>query len=135
MEKSRILVVEDNAIIAKDLQWQLEDLGYNVPFIAPTGSDAIRRVKENKIDLVLMDIMLEGEMDGIETADEMRTKHSVPVVYLTAYADDETLKRARRTEPYGYLLKPVSNIEMRSAIEMAIYKHNMERKLRESEEK
>jgi PAS domain S-box-containing protein len=135
MEKSTILVVEDNAVIAKDLQWQLEDLGYSVPYIAPTGSDAIRRVRENNIDLVLMDIMLEGEMDGIETADEMRTKHSVPVVYLTAYADDDTLKRARKTEPYGYLLKPVSNIEMRSAIEMAIYKHNMERALRESEEK
>lgn len=135
MEKSRILVVEDNAVIAKDLQWQLEDLGYNVPFIAASGNDAIRRVRENKIDLVLMDIMLEGDMDGIETADEMRTKHRVPVVYLTAYADDDTLRRARRTEPYGYLLKPVSNIEMRSAIEMAIYKYNMERQLRESEEK
>lgn len=134
MDKSRILVVEDNAVIAKDLKWQLEDLGYSVPFIAPTGRDAIRRVKENKIDLVLMDVMLEGEMDGIETADEMRKKCRVPVVYLTAYADDETLKRARRTEPYGYLLKPVSNIEMRSAIEMAIYKYNMERELRESEE-
>ncbi|MBI5663734.1 MAG: PAS domain S-box protein [Nitrospirae bacterium] len=135
MEKASILIVEDNAIIAKDLQWQLEDLGYLVPFIAATGSDAIRRVRENKIDLVLMDIMLEGQMDGIETADEMRTKYRVPVVYLTAYADDEMLKRAKKTEPYGYLLKPVSNIEMRSAIEMAIYKYNMETKLRESEEK
>lgn len=135
MEQSKILIVEDNAIIAKDLQWQLEDLGYVVPFIASTGNEAIRRARENKIDLVLMDVMLEGEMDGIETADQMRTKCRVPVVYLTAYADDETIKRARKTEPYGYLLKPVSNIEMRSAIEMAIYKYNMESKLRESEEK
>ncbi|MBI4681695.1 MAG: PAS domain S-box protein [Nitrospirae bacterium] len=135
MGKLKILIVEDNAVIAKDLQWQLEDLGYIVPSIAATGNDAISKVKENKIDLVLMDIILAGEMDGIETADQMRTKHRVPVIYLTAYADDATLKRAKITEPYGYLVKPVSNIEMRSSIEMAIYKFNMERELRESEEK
>jgi signal transduction histidine kinase len=130
-EKSRILLVEDNAIIAKDLQRQLEELGYTVPFIAATGSDAIRKVKENKIDLVLMDIMLAGEMDGIETADQMRTRDRVPVVYLTAYTDEATLKRAKITEPYGYLVKPVSDIEMRRVIEMAIYKSNMEKKHRE----
>lgn len=135
VKKPNILIVEDEAVIAKDLQLSLENLGYIVPFTVSTGNEAIRKVRENNIDLVLMDIMLAGEVDGIETAHKIRTNHRIPVIYLTAYADKATLKRAKITEPYGYLIKPVSDTEMLSAIEMAIYKSNMERKLRKSEEK
>lgn len=135
MEKSKILVVEDNAIIAEDLRCRLENLGYIVPFIVATGSEAIDKMKENSIDLVLMDIVLQGDMDGIESAGQIRTKYGIPVIYLTAYADEATLKRAKITEPYGYLVKPASDTEMLSTIEMAIYKSNIERELRESEAK
>jgi PAS domain S-box-containing protein len=135
MSKITILIVEDDAVIARSLQAQLEGLGYVVPFISATGRDALGKVKENSVDLVLMDIRLGGEMDGIETAEQMRIKFNVPVIYLTAYTDEEILKRARMTGPYGYLVKPVSGTEMVCAIEMAIHKCQMERELIESEKK
>ncbi len=135
MGKANILIVEDNAIIAHDLKVRLEQLGYAVPFIAAMGSEAINRVKEDSIDLVLMDILLSGEMDGIEAATKIREKFEIPVIYLTAHTDKATLKRAKVTGAYGYLVKPVSDTEMLSTIEVAIYKSWMERELRESEEK
>jgi PAS domain S-box-containing protein len=128
-----ILVVEDEVLVAKDIQHALQRLGYVVPSIASNGDDALRKVEEEKPDLVLMDIMLKGASDGVQTAHVMRERFRIPVVYLTAYADDDSLTRARVTEPFGYIVKPFNQKELRSAIEMALYKHQMEEKLRERE--
>jgi PAS domain S-box-containing protein len=133
MEKIKILVVEDEAIIATSLQKQLENYGYIVPSVEATGEEAIKKVSEDGIDLVLMDIVLLGEMDGIEAADQIRSRFDVPVIYLTAYADETILERAKITEPFGYIIKPFEDRELHSAIQMALYKHNMEKRLREKE--
>ena len=135
MKKAKILVVEDEAIIAKDLQFQLEEIGYDAPFIAATGEEAFKKVIENNIDFVLMDIMLKGEIDGIEAADRIRSRFDIPVVFLTAYVDDKMLERAKIIEPFGYLIKPVSERELKSTIELALYKHKMEKRIRDSESK
>lgn len=133
MEPAKIMVVEDEGIIAQDIKNCLENLGYVVPDVVYTGRDAIERAEALHPDLVLMDIVLKGEMDGIETAAEIRERFSIPIVYLTAYEDDKTLKRAKLTEPLGYILKPFEERYLRSNIEMALYKHKMELKLRENE--
>ncbi len=133
MEKTRILVVEDEAIIAKNLQKQLEKQGYAVPAVAATGHDAISKAGEGNIDLVLMDIVLLGKMDGIEAGGEIRSRFNLPVIYLTAYADDSIIERAKITEPFGYMLKPFEDRELHSNIQMALYKHKMEKELREKE--
>ena len=132
INNARIMIVEDEAIIAKDLQWRLEQLGYIVPYIVSSGQDAVDKVKENNVDLVLMDIMLMGDMDGIEAAGLIHEKADIPVIYLTAYADEDILERAKITEPFGYMIKPVGNRELKSTIEMALYKHNIDAKMRES---
>ena len=134
MANTRILIVEDESIVAKDIQTSLTGLGYTVVGIVAFGEEAVERVGELKPDLILMDVMLKGAMDGIEAAERIRREHSVPVVYLTAYTDDDTLRRAKVTEAFGYLLKPFEDRELRTTIEMALYKHTMERKLRESRE-
>src|SRR5688572_4321528 len=110
-----ILVVEDERLVAKDLQRRLSSLGYDVPATAASAEDAIRLASERCPDLVLMDIRIKGDLDGIETAKILRHEFDVPVVYLTAYADEETVARAKVTEPFGYLLKPVKEGELRSA--------------------
>src|SRR6185436_586238 len=97
------------------------------------GREAIARAEELRPDLVLMDIVLKGDIDGIETAAEIRKRYNIPIVYLTAYEDDRTLKRAKLTEPLGYILKPFEERYLRSSIEMALYKHQMETKLKENE--
>lgn len=129
----RIMVVEDEGIIAQDIKNCLEGLGYIVPDVVFTGREAISRAEELRPDLVLMDIVLKGDIDGIETAAEIRKKYNIPIVYLTAYEDDRTLKRAKMTEPLGYILKPFEERYLRSSIEMALYKHQMETKLKENE--
>ncbi|MEA3415955.1 MAG: response regulator [Thermodesulfobacteriota bacterium] len=134
MTNTQILIVEDEGIIAKDIQNTLESLGYAVPAIASSGEEAIKKATETLPDLALMDILLEGDMDGVEAAEQIRDRFDIPVVYLTAYADEETLQRAKITEPYGYILKPFEERELHTTIEMAIYKHKMERKLRESQQ-
>ncbi len=134
MTNARILVVEDEGIIAKDIQNILKSLGYAVPAIASSGEGAIKKAAETFPDLVLMDIVLEGHMDGVEAAEQIRDRFGIPVVYLTAYADNKTLQRAKITEPYGYIIKPFSERELHTIIEMALYKHQMERKLKESEQ-
>ena len=134
MTNAQILIVEDEGIIAKDIQNTLESLGYAVPAIASSGEEAIKKTAETLPDLVLMDIVLEGHMDGVEAAEQIRDRFDIPVVYLTAYADNKTLQRAKITEPYGYILKPFSERELYTTIEMALYKHKMEKKLRESEQ-
>lgn len=135
MSKIKILVVEDETIVAKDIQHMLEVLGYSVPAIVSTGEDSIIKASETSLDLVLMDIRLKGEMDGIEAAGQMRDRFRIPVVFLTAYADDTTLEKAKAVEPYGYILKPLEREDLRINIEIAIYKHKIEKKLRESEER
>ena len=133
MASARILVVEDERIVAKDLQSQLEKLGYAVPGVASSGAEALQKAAETRPDLILMDIRLKGEMDGVETSQLVRDQFNIPVIYLTAYADENTLKRAKITEPFGYIVKPFEERELRTNIEIALYKHRMERKLRESE--
>jgi PAS domain S-box-containing protein len=130
----QILVVEDEKIVAKDIQNRLRNFGYAVPAIASSGEEAIKKAAEVQPDLVLMDIMLNKSMDGVETAKQIRERFNIPVVYLTAYADDSTLQRAKITEPFGYILKPFEERELYTTIEMALYKHKMERRLKESEQ-
>lgn len=128
MSKYRILVVEDEAIVAMGIKEKLEDLGYEVVDIVFKGEDAVEKAIKIEPDLILMDIVLKGNMDGIEAASEIRNRLNIPIIYLTAYSDEEMLKRARMTEPYGYILKPFNNSELKANIEMAIYKHKEDEK-------
>jgi len=133
MDKAQILIVEDEAIVSMDLRYKLESLGYTVPAEAKSGEDAVAAASQLHPDLVLMDIRLSGEMDGIDAAALIRDQFNVPVVYLTAYADEDTLGRAKTTEPFGYLLKPVDPRALQSVVEVAIYKHQIESWLKENE--
>ncbi len=130
----RILIVEDQNIVAMDIQNRLKSLNYIVTAIASSGAGAIKRAEETSPDLVLMDIMLKGDMDGIGAAQQIRTRFNIPVVYLTAYADSNTLQRAKLTEPFGYILKPFEERELHTTIEMALYRHKMEKQLKEREQ-
>ncbi|MHC5034564.1 MAG: response regulator, partial [Planctomycetota bacterium] len=127
MANARIQVVEDESIVALDIKDNLEILGYNVVAVESSGEPAIQKAIETRPDLVLMDIRLKGEMDGIEAAQQIRAHLGTPVIYLTAYADEATLQRAKITEPYGYILKPFEERELHTTIEMALYKHRMEK--------
>jgi CheY-like chemotaxis protein len=131
MPKSRILIVEDEFIIAKDIQISLENLDYDVCALVSTGEEAVEKAEKEKPDLVLMDIVLRGEMDGIEAAHQIRAHFDIPVVYLTAYADDKTVERAKVTEPFGYLIKPFKDRELHAIIELALYKHKTEKEREE----
>ena len=131
MTDAHILVVEDRLIVAKDIELSLKKLGYTVPAIASSKEAAIQQTGELHPDLVLMDINLDKGMEGIEAAEQIRVHFDIPVVYLTAYADDETLQQARLTEPFGYLLKPFTERELCSTIEMALYKHRMDKQYRQ----
>ncbi len=135
MSKSRILVVEDNKIISLEIKQRLESMGYEVAAVAYTGQEAITKATEKIPDLVLMDIKLSGKMDGIEAAEKIRVLLDIPVVYLTAYSDESTLQRAKVTEPFGYIVKPLEERELHSTIEISLYKHKMEKNLKESESK
>ena len=133
-EKTRILVVEDEAIVARDIQMQLRELGYEVAGHATRGEDAVALVAQSPPDLVVMDIQLAGAMDGIAAAHAIRNNshQTVPVVFLTAFDADETLARAKLTEPFGYILKPFTERDLRTVIEMALYKFQAESRLREA---
>lgn len=130
-----ILVVEDEYIVALDIQNSLEKFGYTVSAISDSGDNAIQMASEIQPDLVLMDIHLEGDIDGIEAAEIIREHLNIPVVYLTAYADDATLNRAKSTEPLGYLLKPFSEQELKTTIAIALHRYQAERQLRESQQR
>jgi len=130
VSQTKILVVEDERIVALDLQDRLQNLGYSVPGTVARGDDAIHMALEHHPDLILMDIRLKGEMDGIETASKIQEHLDVPIVYLTAYADRDTLDRAKGTSPYGYILKPFEAREVQTTIEMALYRHTTDAKLR-----
>jgi PAS domain S-box-containing protein len=133
MSSARILIVEDESVVALDLSSCLERLGYTVVGQAARGLDAIRKCKDLGPDLALVDIHLKGNMDGIEAAEQIRTRFDIPVIFLTAHADKDTLQRARVTEPFGYLLKPFDERVLDSNITIALYKHSVEKKLRQSE--
>lgn len=133
--KSRILIVEDELIVALDIKTRLERKGYLVTGMASRGEEALAMLQSDPPDLVLMDIKLGGEIDGIQTAQRIHFFSDVPVVYLTAFADDETLQRAKLSEPFGYILKPFEERDLITNIEIGLYKHKMEQALREREER
>lgn len=134
MGRARILIVEDESIVALNIKNRLEGLGYAVVATTYSGEAAIQIVAQSHPDLVLMDIKLKGTIDGIEAAAQIRDCFQIPVVYLTAYSDDETLERAKLTEPYGYILKPFEARDLCTTIEISLYKHQMEQQLREREQ-
>jgi len=123
---TRILIVEDERLVAQDLQRRLHRLGFTVCAIAASGPEAIAHAIQIQPDLILMDIVLHGPMDGIEAAAQIRAHAAIPIIYLTAHADDATRQRAKATEPFGYLLKPFDTRVLQTTIEMALYKHAME---------
>ncbi|HBY19040.1 MAG: PAS/PAC sensor hybrid histidine kinase [Marinimicrobia bacterium 46_43] len=133
MTKRRILIVEDERIIAEDLRVTLESFGYEVIDIISSGEKAIKKAGETLPDLILMDIVLEGEMRGSEAAEIIHRKYNTPIIFLTAYADENTLQMAKASEPYGYLIKPFEERELQATIEMFFYKINLEKKLESSE--
>ena len=134
MSKKQILIVEDESIVAEDLRQSLISLGYAVPSVESSGEKAIKKIAEMHPDLVLMDIVLHGEMDGIDAAKEIHDRFDIPVVYLTSYSDEKILERAKITEPYCYIIKPFKERELHINIEIATYKHKMEKKLKESKQ-
>ncbi|TAG94664.1 MAG: hybrid sensor histidine kinase/response regulator [Oscillatoriales cyanobacterium] len=125
-----ILIVEDEILIAKNLSHKLEKLGYQIVGTVCSGADAIQRAREMKPDLILMDIVIKGEIDGIETAAIINQELDIPIIYTTAYADDETLQRAENTDSYGYLLKPFKERELNATIKIALRKHQEAAKMR-----
>jgi CheY-like chemotaxis protein len=134
MVEIRVMIVEDESIVAEDIRRTLIKLGYAVPAVVSSGEATIKKAGEHVPDLILMDIMLKGGMDGIEAAKQIRSKFNIPVVYLTAYADEKILERAKLTEPFGYIIKPFKERELKMNIEVALYKSKMERQLKESKE-
>lgn len=130
MAKTSVLVVEDESIVAKDIQHSLKKLGYLVPSVENTGEDAIDAAGQYKPDLILMDIMLKGDISGIDAAEQIRNRYQIPVIFLTAYADESTLSKAKVTEPYGYIIKPFKEIDLHTSIEMALYKHGKEQEVK-----
>ncbi len=133
MTPVEILIVEDESIVAWDVSNRLQQLGYKVSGIATTGREAIAKAFETAPGLVLMDIRLKGDMDGVEAVQQIQAKLDIPAVYLTAYADEVTLQRAKVTGPHGYLLKPLEDRELYTTIEMALYRHSLDKQLKESE--
>lgn len=129
-----ILIVEDETIVAKDIQNRLKKFGYNISGITSTGEEAIRKVIETKPDLILMDIRLKGNIDGVEAAQEIHNNFQIPIIYLTANADDSTLERVKATNPFGYIIKPFKEKELRTIIEITLARHRVERKLQQSEQ-
>jgi len=126
MQKVKVFVVEDESIVSKDIQNSLIKLNYDVIGSASSAEIALDKIKDLSIDIVLMDIMLKGEMNGIEAANIVKSNYNIPIIFLTAYADEDTLAKAKITEPYGYILKPFKEIDLQTSIEMAIYKHKKE---------
>jgi diguanylate cyclase (GGDEF)-like protein/PAS domain S-box-containing protein len=134
MPSANLLIVEDDAIISRHIQATLKKMGYEVSGILPSGEEAVAQAARLYPDLILMDISLAGEMDGVEAAHQIHSQKNIPVIYLTAYADQQTLERAKITDPFGYLLKPFDERLLRITIEMALYKYRIEQRLVENEE-
>jgi PAS domain S-box-containing protein/putative nucleotidyltransferase with HDIG domain len=133
MNKTKILVVEDESIVARDIQNMLIGLGYEVTAVVSGAKIAVKMAEETRPDLVLMDVMLQGEVTGVDAAEHIYTQFNIPVVYLTAYADPSTVQRAKKTEPFGYIIKPFEERELQTTIEIALYKYKMQLELKERE--
>ena len=133
MEKKKIFVVEDESIVSLEIQSRIKHLGYTVSGTAASGDEAIRKVIDLKPDLILMDIRIKGEMDGIETAAEIKKIYDVPIIFLTAYADPVTIQRAKITDPFGYIIKPFEERELHISIEIALYKDHTQKLIREKD--
>ena len=134
-DKPNIMVVDDERIITMHLEGLLNSMGYNVVGMVSNGADAIARAGELNPDLIFMDIIMPGKITGIDAANIIKEQFGIPVIFLTAFADDKIVEKAKLTEPFSYLVKPFKNQELKAAIEIALYKKEMERKLKESEEK
>lgn len=133
MPKAKILIVEDETIVARDIQTSVEQMGYSVCAVASSGEEAVQKAGETRPDLTLMDIVLKGDMDGIKAAEQINALFKIPVVYITAYDNEEILQRAKITTPYGYITKPFEDKELHIAIEIALYKHEAETKITKTE--
>lgn len=132
MNPIKILVVEDEVIVAEDIAGRLKKLGYAVAGTVSSGEEAIQKAAETQPDLVLMDIVLKGEMDGVTASEQIRNNTDIPTVFLTAYADEKTLQRAKLTDPFGYIVKPFQQNDLRVAIEIAVHRHEIETKMRKA---
>jgi putative two-component system response regulator len=130
MSNEKIMVVEDEWLVADQLCRNLKDLGYTVCGAASTADEAIEKAEEERPDLILMDIVLKGEKDGIEAADRITSQLDIPVIYLTAYTNQEYIERAKQTNPFGYLVKPFNQRELHSSIEMALHKHKVDKEIK-----
>lgn len=127
--KQKVLIVEDESIVAMDIQQSVKKLGYEVMGVASTGKKALEFLSEKVVpDVILMDIMIKGDMTGIDIAEHVKQNHNIPVIFLTAYADDKTIEKVKETEPYGYILKPFKEVDLKTSIEMAIHKHAVDLK-------
>jgi len=129
-----ILVVEDECIIADDIKDSLEALGYAITAVVDSGEEAIKKAAETQPNLVLMDILLKGNMDGVQAAEQIWDRFNIPIVYLTVHSDVDTLKRAKVTSTFGYITKPFKQSELHATVELSIHRHQLERKLREREQ-
>ncbi len=127
MSKARIMIVEDEWTIAEEIKMVLESFEYTVTSMSSSGEEAIQNAEKDKPDLVLMDIVLEGEMDGIQAANEIRSRFNTPIIFLTAYTDEKILERASITGPFGYIVKPFVNEDLKISIEIALYKYRIEK--------
>ena len=134
MAKAKIMVVEDEELVAFAIKSLLEGIGYEVPYVLSSGEEAVREAGETEPDLILMDIHLNGRMSGIEAAGIIKDSYRLPVVYLTAYSDADTLDKAKRTEPYGFVLKPYDEHSLEATIEMALHKSSVQNELRRTKE-
>lgn len=135
MSKTRIFVVEDESIVAKDIQRTLEKLGYEVPATASSAESAFQKLEEVEPDLVFLDIKLKGEQDGVHIAEHIKDRYDIPVIFLTSFVDQDTIDRAKVTEPYGYLVKPFNEGDLKTTVEMALFKFSKDRALRMSEQR
>ncbi|MCI0497904.1 MAG: response regulator [Thermoplasmata archaeon] len=133
--RTRVMIVEDEKLVAEDVRRVLINMGYDVPSVVSSGEKAIEAVATAKPDIILMDIRLGKGIDGLETAERIGKVWDLPIIYLTAYADEDTLQRAKLTDPFGYVLKPFESRELHTTIQIALYKHGIESRLRESEER
>jgi two-component system, response regulator PdtaR len=131
VQGAKILVVEDEAIVAMDIKLRLSQLGYEVPRVVAMGEEAFQAAEELKPELVLMDISLKGHMPGTEAAQRIHSELDIPIVFLTAYADENTLEKAKASEPFGYITKPFEDSDLRVAIELALYKAKAEKERKE----
>ncbi len=126
MSNVRIMIVEDEWVVSDDLQRSLKMLGYAVSSVVGYGENAVKKAEKDRPDLILMDIMLKGEMDGIEAASQIHSRFNIPIIYLTAYDNKSALERAKISEPFWYMIKPFKERELHTTIEMALYKHRAE---------